>query len=338
MNQNQKEQLSHNMKYYRKKLKLTQENLAERLGYSKQAISNWENEKNVPSDEDIVKMAYIFGVEPNCLFDRIIDQPPLEPNLELIEIKPIPNRFFTYVLFFKNKFYDQWQAWIYDMDYPAMIFSGYSCSIHDNYASFKEDFLKEIDETIELVRDFIDSRFISEEAIAVRDTKTMLEGIETFADNPDLFMNQQSEGANMTESEFRINHSKIIEYYQYIEMRLKVICSALLSDEERTWFDRLNDYESDPLGKLIRKIKKTQRQKNTGLLTTKDFKALKNIREARNYWAHQCFGALEHVTFKNDAVKKQEYANRIITDLAEAEKLDQELSDKVHLLNLSVDS
>ena len=141
----------------------------------------------------------------------------------------------------------------------------------------------------------------------------------------------------MTETEFRINHSKIIEYYQYIEMRLKVICAGLLSDEERTWFDRLNDYESDPLGKLIRKIKKTQRQKNMGLLTTKDFKALKSIREARNYWAHQCFGALEHVTFKNDAVKNQEYANRILADLNAAETVDQELADKVHLLNLPVD-
>ena len=39
----------------------------------------------------------------------------------------------------------------------------------------------------------------------------------------------------MTETEFRVNHSTIIEYYQYIEMRLKVICAALLSDEERNW-------------------------------------------------------------------------------------------------------
>lgn len=141
----------------------------------------------------------------------------------------------------------------------------------------------------------------------------------------------------MTETEFRVNHSTIIEYYQYIEMHLKVICAALLSDEERNWYQRLNDYESDPLGKLIKKIKKTQRQNEREVLTPEDLTALKNIQVARNYWAHQCFGALDHVTFKNDTVKKQEYADRIETDLKLAIEWDEKLADKVHSLNLSID-
>ena len=56
----------------------------------------------------------------------------------------------------------------------------------------------------------------------------------------------------MTKTEFREKHSELIEYYQYIEMRLKGICATLLADEERGWFERLEDYESDPLGKLIK--------------------------------------------------------------------------------------
>ena len=36
----------------------------------------------------------------------------------------------------------------------------------------------------------------------------------------------------MTETEFRINHSKIIQYYQLVEDRLRVICAALLADED----------------------------------------------------------------------------------------------------------
>lgn len=337
MKQNQKEQLSHNMKYYRKKLKLTQEDLAERLGYSKQAISNWENGKNIPSDEDIEIMADIFGVEPSSLFDRIIDKTPKIPDFELIEIKPIPNKVFTYVLFFKNNIYDQWQAWIYDMDYLAMIFSGYSCSVHNDYAFFKEAFLNEIDERIEDVRDLLDPQTIDGETSAIRNAKNMIEGMEELAEDPELFMNQLVKEEIMTESDFRINHSRIIETYQLIEMRLKTICAGLLSDEERTWFDRLNDYDSDSLGKLIRKINKTQREKNTNLLTSKDFKALKTIRETRNYWAHQCFGALKHVTFKNDTVKNPEYADRIMADLKKAEMMDQLLAEKVHSLNLPVD-
>lgn len=141
----------------------------------------------------------------------------------------------------------------------------------------------------------------------------------------------------MTETEFRINHSRIIEYYQYIEMRLKVICAGLLSDKDNNWFTRLNDYESDPLGVLIKTINNIQCKIKTDLLTSEDLNALNDIRIVRNYWVHQCFGALEHVTFKNDMVRNQEYADRIMSDLEKAEAMDQLLADKVHSLDLSVD-
>ena len=140
----------------------------------------------------------------------------------------------------------------------------------------------------------------------------------------------------MTETEFRINHSRIIEYYQYIEMRLKVICAELLSDEEQNWFERLNKYESDPLGKLIRKIKAIHRQKNIDLLTSEDFETLEHIRESRNYWVHQCFAAPEHVTIRKKMVRNPKYAERIMEDLAVAETMDQVLADKVHILSPSV--
>ena len=51
----------------------------------------------------------------------------------------------------------------------------------------------------------------------------------------------------MTENDFRFKHSELIEYYQYIEMRLKAICAAILADEEKSWiynnlFARKCDY------------------------------------------------------------------------------------------------
>ncbi len=187
MNAQQQQMLRLNIKKYRKKLNITQEMLAERLNYTKQAISNWETGKNLPSDEDIEKMAEIFGIEPHALITRSTDKNNNIPDLEFLEILPIPNRVFTYAIFFKNNINTQWQAWIYDMDYPAMIFSGYSCSIHDNYASFKEDFLKDIDEAIEIARDFMDERDVDDYAKEMRSTKNMLEAMEAFADNPEAF-------------------------------------------------------------------------------------------------------------------------------------------------------
>lgn len=65
----------------------------------------------------------------------------------------------------------------------------------------------------------------------------------------------------MTEVEFRVKHSELIEYYQLIEMHLKGICAALDVDKENSWFDKLDDFEADPLGKLLKEIKKLQSKK-----------------------------------------------------------------------------
>lgn len=131
----------------------------------------------------------------------------------------------------------------------------------------------------------------------------------------------------MTETEFRINHSKIIEAYQLIEMRLKVFCAAVLSDEDRHWDDRLDDYESDPLGKLIQTIQDIQSKKKRTLFSSKDFRELDDIRESRNYCVHQCFGGKSPILFKNGAVKKTVYVNRILADLENAETWNDRIAE-----------
>ena len=75
----------------------------------------------------------------------------------------------------------------------------------------------------------------------------------------------------MTEIEFRARHSELIEYYQYIEMHLKGICASFPEDENRTWFDMLDDYESDPFGKLLLTIQKYQNEKKLHCFQQKTF-------------------------------------------------------------------
>ncbi len=131
----------------------------------------------------------------------------------------------------------------------------------------------------------------------------------------------------MTETEFRVLHSELIEYYQLIEMRMKGICAALLSDAEKGWFDRLVDYDSDPFGKLIKQIEKLQSQKNNLLLSQDDFKALDDLRKARNYWIHQCFSSLHPVTFRKGNVRWPEFAVRIESDFHTAVDWDERLTE-----------
>lgn len=138
----------------------------------------------------------------------------------------------------------------------------------------------------------------------------------------------------MTETEFRVMHSKIIGYYQLIEMRLKSICAGLLADEERDWFDRLYDFESDPFGLLIRKTKEIQVQKQVNILTQDDFTTLDDLRKTRNYWVHQCFGGSIPVVFSREGkVKRSRYVEKIIFDLDNAVAWDKKLTKIINSLD-----
>ncbi len=129
----------------------------------------------------------------------------------------------------------------------------------------------------------------------------------------------------MTESEFRIKYSELVEYYQYIEMRLKFICGAFLADNERGWLDRLNDIDSEPFGILLRKIKEIQVQRNVKVLSDEDFAVLDEIREKRNYWIHKCFGGNDPIIFPHGQLKIPGYGAMLIKDLETAITWDEKL-------------
>ena len=61
------EYLSINLKAYRLAAKLTQEDLAEKVGVSSQAIINLENQLNWIKSDTLDKIADFFNVEPACL-------------------------------------------------------------------------------------------------------------------------------------------------------------------------------------------------------------------------------------------------------------------------------
>lgn len=55
---------------YRKKLGLTQEALAQQLGVTNQAVSKWESDQCCPDLMLLPKIADIFSISIDCLFDR----------------------------------------------------------------------------------------------------------------------------------------------------------------------------------------------------------------------------------------------------------------------------
>ena len=66
--------------FYRKKMELTQEELADQLGISSQAVSNWETEQNNPDEDLLLKMADIFDVTLDELYGRKRSKYPWEDD------------------------------------------------------------------------------------------------------------------------------------------------------------------------------------------------------------------------------------------------------------------
>ena len=60
---------------YRKNLKLTQDQLAEKLGLTAQAGSKWENDQSCPDITMLPKLADIFGVSTDALLGRQAESP-----------------------------------------------------------------------------------------------------------------------------------------------------------------------------------------------------------------------------------------------------------------------
>lgn len=61
-----------NIKNIRKKNNITQEELAEKLNVTRQAVSNWENGKSEPDIETLTKIAQIFDIS----IDELVDGKP----------------------------------------------------------------------------------------------------------------------------------------------------------------------------------------------------------------------------------------------------------------------
>ena len=59
------------IRYLRHERKLTQEELAEQLNVTRQAVSNWENGSGMPDILQIVPLAHVFGVSTDVLFGTV---------------------------------------------------------------------------------------------------------------------------------------------------------------------------------------------------------------------------------------------------------------------------
>lgn len=63
-----------NIKYLRNKLKLSQEELAEKIGVSRQSVAKWESGESLPDIQKCADMAMLFEVSLDALVMTPIDE------------------------------------------------------------------------------------------------------------------------------------------------------------------------------------------------------------------------------------------------------------------------
>lgn len=76
---NIKNVVAKNIVYYRKKLNMTQLELAEKLDYSDKAISKWERAEAIPDITVLKKLADIFGITVDDLLNQLEGVKPKKP-------------------------------------------------------------------------------------------------------------------------------------------------------------------------------------------------------------------------------------------------------------------
>lgn len=60
-------ELGNQIKKYRSKLEISQEKLADKIYVSRQSISNWENDKNYPDINSLIRLSEVFNISLDIL-------------------------------------------------------------------------------------------------------------------------------------------------------------------------------------------------------------------------------------------------------------------------------
>ena len=68
-----------NLKLYRKQSGMTQEQVAEKLGVSRQAVAKWESGESLPDIENIIALSDLYGTSVDFLV-RNMTQPVSDPE------------------------------------------------------------------------------------------------------------------------------------------------------------------------------------------------------------------------------------------------------------------
>jgi len=184
--------LGEKIKEIRKKFGFTQEELAEKLNVSRQAVAKWETEAGVPDTENLKALSKLFGTSIDTLLDNKVDIPLMFLHQE-INLKDYgKTRGEQYINLLNKNFDESWK--IYSLLWDK------KTGIVDEVVGVVTNYLSELPEVFGMLKDG------QNYFLAVKDNYKLLVDIK----NNSLDIKSLNSNINMKKFEFEKKKFSII--------------------------------------------------------------------------------------------------------------------------------
>ena len=111
---------------------------------------------------------------------------------------------------------------------------------------------------------------------------------------------------------FKMIHSELIMWMQYVEQDLRIIYATLMPGN---YSDNYDVVGKASLGRLVKELQAMDEEVGYSKFKPADYETLKQIKDIRNYWCHQCFLDFHYIENPVEHERKfQELATRIHYD------------------------
>ena len=129
---------------------------------------------------------------------------------------------------------------------------------------------------------------------------------------------------------FKVVHSELLMSMQYLEQDLKIIFATI---KDGRFDDNYEILADAPLGKVLKEFRKLDKEKGFAKIKPKDYELLEEIREIRNYWAHQCYLDFHYI---EDLQEKYEAFQDVKERLHYDEQRVYDLQPRMEKLRISI--
>lgn len=97
-------EIGRQIRKYRQELKMSQEELAEKVFVTRQTVSNWENDKNYPDINSLLLLSSLFGISLDILVKGDVEK--MQEMIKNEDIRKLKQYGWIYTMMLGSKLYN----------------------------------------------------------------------------------------------------------------------------------------------------------------------------------------------------------------------------------------